>query len=134
MGVAERVCEQVGVDIAMVLTGVDTNYVKTPRRWETISIKSFIAYLGLLSSVFDVLCFAVLWWVVGANTQELAPLFQGGWFVFGTVSQVLVVHLIPTARIPFLQSRPATPLLVSTLPVTVLMVKRVYTARHGESL
>ncbi len=99
---------------------VDAEYVKRPRKWETDSIKSFIAYFGPLSSVFDIMCFAVLWWVIGANTQELAPLFQGGWFVFGTVSQVLVVHLIHTARIPFIQSRPAAPLLVSTVLVTVL--------------
>lgn len=99
---------------------VDPEYVEKPRRWETDSLKSFIAYFGPLSSVFDILCFAVLWWVVGANTPELAPVFQGGWFVFGTISQVLVVHLIRTSKVPFLQSWPARPLLASTLVVSAI--------------
>jgi Mg2+-importing ATPase len=96
---------------------VDQEYIKKPRKWETGSIKSFMAYMGPLSSVFDLLCFAVMWWVIGANTTELSPLFQAGWFVFGTVSQVLVIHMIRTAKVPFLQSSPSLPLLLSTLIV-----------------
>lgn len=101
---------------------VDREYVKRPRKWETRSIKSFMAFLGPLSSVFDILCFAVMWWAIGANTRELAPLFQCGWFVFGTVSQVLVIHMIRTAKIPFLQSRPSVPLFLSTFIVAAVAV------------
>jgi len=71
--------------------------------------------MGPLSSAFDLLCFAALWWALGANTPALSPLFQSGWFVFGTVSQVLIIHVIRTAKVPFLQSRPSAALLVSTL-------------------
>lgn len=99
---------------------VDKAYIKRPRKWETHSIKSFMAYMGPLSSVFDILCFAVMWWVIKANTVELSPLFQCGWFVFGTVSQVLVIHMIRTAKIPFLQSNPSMPLFLSTLIVAVV--------------
>lgn len=99
---------------------VDKEYIKKPHKWETHSIKSFMAYLGPLSSVFDILCFAVMWWVIRANTVELAPLFQCGWFVFGTVSQVLVIHMIRTAKIPFLQSNPSMPLFLSTFIVAVV--------------
>jgi len=53
---------------------------------------------------------------------ELSPLFQAGWFVFGTVSQVLVIHVIRTAKIPFLQSRPTAPLLISTALVAVISI------------
>lgn len=98
---------------------VDKEYLKKPRKWETGSIKSFMAFLGPVSSVFDILCFAVMWWAVGANKAELSPLFQCGWFVFGTVSQVLVIHMIRTAKIPFLQSKPSIPLLLSTFIVAV---------------
>ena len=98
---------------------IDKEYLEKPRRWETESIKSFMAYLGPLSSVFDILCFAIMWWVIGANTLELSPLFHAGWFVFGTVSQVLVIYTIRTAKIPFLQSWPSTPLLLSSLLVMV---------------
>ncbi len=103
--------------LGMPFDRVDEEYIKKPRKWETGSIKSFMAYLGPLSSVFDILCFAVLWWVLGAKTVEMSPLFQGGWFVFGTVSQILVIHLIRTARAPFVQSKPSAPLLLSTAVV-----------------
>lgn len=101
---------------------VDNEYIKKPRKWETHSIKSFMAYMGPLSSVFDILCFAVLWWVVGANNTELAPLFQCGWFVFGTVSQVLVIHIIRTGGVPFLQSKPSIPLIASSFIVVVVAI------------
>ncbi len=96
---------------------VDQEYMQKPRKWETRSIQSFMAYMGPLSSVFDLLCFAALWWGLGANRTALAPLFQSGWFVYGTVSQVLVIHMIRTAKLPFLQSKPSLPLVLSTVLV-----------------
>lgn len=101
---------------------VDEEYLKKPRKWETKSIQSFMAYMGPLSSVFDILCFAVMWWAMGANTVALSPLFQSGWFVFGTVSQVLVIHLIRTGKIPFLQSKPSMLLLLPTFLVAVVVL------------
>ena len=105
--------------MGMPFDRVDDEYIEKPRRWETQSIKSFMAFMGPLSSVFDILCFAVMWWLVGANTAELSPVFQAGWFVFGTASQVLVIHVIRTAKIPFLQSKPSIPLLISTAIVAI---------------
>jgi Mg2+-importing ATPase len=99
---------------------VDKEYLKKPRRWETGSIKSFMAFMGPLSSIFDILCFAVMWWAMKANRADLAPLFQCGWFVFGTVSQVLVIHMIRTAKIPFAQSKPSLMLLIPTLVVAAV--------------
>ncbi len=99
---------------------VDKEYIKKPRKWETESIKAFMAFLGPLSSIFDIICFAVMWWVIGANKVELSPLFQCGWFVFGTVSQVLVIHMIRTAKLPFLHSRPSMPLFLSTFIVALI--------------
>lgn len=99
---------------------VDKEYKLKPRRWETKSIKTFMAYMGPVSSIFDLLCFAILWWVIGANSPESAPLFQCGWFLFGTVSQVLVIHMIRTAKIPFIQSLASRPLLISTILVTLI--------------
>jgi magnesium-translocating P-type ATPase len=99
---------------------VDKEYLMKPRKWETKSIRSFMAFMGPLSSVFDILCFIIMWKLIGANTGELAPLFQCGWFVFGTVSQVLVIHMIRTVKVPFTQSRAAKPLLISTLIVAVV--------------
>lgn len=106
--------------LGMPFDNVDEEYVKKPRKWDVESIKNFMIYLGPLSSVFDIICFAVLWWVIGANTFELSPVFQSGWFVFGTISQVLVIHMIRTRKLPFIQSKPAAPLLLSTLIVTII--------------
>ncbi len=99
---------------------VDKEYLKKPHRWETKSIKSFMTFFGPLSSIFDILCYAVMWWAIGANKVELSPLFHCGWFVFGTISQVLVIHLIRTEKLPFVQSRPSMPLFFSTFIVVVL--------------
>ncbi len=96
---------------------IDSEYIKKPRKWETKSIKSFMLYLGPLSSIFDILCFGVMWWAIGANTMELSPLFQCGWFVFGTVSQVLVIYMIRTSKLPFIQSMPSMALFLPTLAV-----------------
>ncbi|NLC31770.1 MAG: magnesium-translocating P-type ATPase, partial [Clostridiales bacterium] len=101
---------------------VDQTYIRKPRRWETDSIKRFMLVMGPLSSIFDLLCFGILWWVLGANSIAKAPLFQAGWFVFGVVSQALVIYMIRTSRLPFIQSWPSWPLLVSTLLVSVVAV------------
>lgn len=107
---------------------VDKEYLMRPRKWETKSIKSFMAFMGPLSSVFDILCFVIMWRIIGANTVKLAPLFQCGWFVFGTVSQVLVIHMIRTAKIPFTQSKAAKPLLISTLVVAIIALVTAFSA------
>ncbi len=99
---------------------VDKEYLKKPHKWETKSIKSFMTFFGPLSSIFDILCYAVMWWAIGANKVELSPLFHCGWFVFGTISQVLVIHLIRTEKLPFVQSMPSMPLILSTFIVAVL--------------
>lgn len=99
---------------------VDKEYLKKPHKWETKSIKTFMGFFGPLSSIFDLLCFAVMWWAIGANRVELSPLFQCGWFLFGTISQVLVIHMIRTEKLPFVHSSASLPLLVSSCMVAVV--------------
>lgn len=99
---------------------VDKEYLKKPHKWETKSIKTFMGFFGPLSSIFDLLCFAVMWWAIGANRVELSPLFQCGWFLFGTISQVLVIHMIRTEKLPFVHSSASLPLLVSSCIVAVV--------------
>lgn len=101
------------------LDHVDDECLQAPRRWQAQSVRRFMLVLGPVSSIFDILTFAVLWWIIQANTMELAPLFQAGWFVFGTLSQVLVIHMIRTSKIPFLQSMPSGALLASSALVVV---------------
>ncbi len=113
--------------LGMPFDRVDKEYIKRPHKWETSSIKSFMAIMGPLSSVFDIACFAILWFVLGANSIQLAPLFHGGWFVFGTVSQVLVIYMIRTAKIPFIQSTPSLPLIISTVIVVIIAMLTGFT-------
>ncbi|MFW1935825.1 hypothetical protein ACG9ZK_21730, partial [Acinetobacter sp. ULE_I046] len=69
---------------------------------------------GPISSIFDMITFGLMWFVFSANTPEHQTLFQSGWFVVGLLTQTLIVHMIRTAQIPFIQSRAATPLLIMT--------------------
>src|SRR5262245_2937012 len=73
--------------------------------------------LGPCSSVFDVVTFWVMWHVFGANTLAEQSLFQSGWFVVGLLTQTLIVHMIRTERIPFIQSTAAPVVLATTAVV-----------------
>jgi len=106
--------------LGLPLDNVDKEYLKKPRKWSPRSITTFMVFAGITSSIFDILCFGVLWFIFGFHTPETIPLFWAGWFVFGALSQVLVIHVARTGRIPFLQSRPSIPLLVSTLSVAAI--------------
>ena len=63
-----------------------------------------MVFIGPISSVFDIVTFLVMWNVFGANTVEKQSLFQSGWFVVGLLTQTLIVHMIRTQHIPFIQS------------------------------
>jgi len=93
---------------------VDAELVAQPMQWKPQEIGRFMLYFGPISSVIDMACFAVMWWVLGANQPALQGLFQSGWFVVGLLTQTLVVHMIRTPKIPFVQSRAALPLIVAS--------------------
>ena len=71
-------------------------------------------FFGPISSIFDITTFALMWYVFDANTPDPQTLFQSGWFVVGLLTQTLIVHMIRTPKIPFLQSRAAMPVMVMT--------------------
>jgi Mg2+-importing ATPase len=102
---------------AIPFDGMDPDYVERPRRWRVGDIGRFMLFVGPISSVFDLTTFALLWFVLGANAVDRQSLFQSGWFVEGLLSQTLIIHMIRTARVPFLQSRAAAPLLLTTAAV-----------------
>jgi Mg2+-importing ATPase len=85
-----------------------------PQRWNSNDIGRFMLFFGPISSLFDIATFALMWFAFGANSVANQTLFQSGWFVEGLLSQTLIVHMIRTRKIPFLQSRAAWPLLVGT--------------------
>jgi Mg2+-importing ATPase len=98
---------------------MDEEFVKRPRQWEARSIATFMLCIGPISSLFDIVTFAVLWFVFGANTPAKQALFQSGWFVEGLLTQVLIVHTIRTEKIPFIQSTATWPVLLFTVLVIV---------------
>jgi Mg2+-importing ATPase len=63
-----------------------------------------------------------MWWVFAANTVESQRLFQSGWFVVGLLTQTLIVHMIRTPKLPFIESRAATPLLLMTVAIMLIGV------------
>ena len=100
--------------IAIPFDNVDEELLKKPQRWQPADVGRFMLFFGPISSIFDILTFCLMWYVFQANTPENQTLFQSGWFVVGLLTQTLIVHMIRTPKIPFLQSRAAMPLMVMT--------------------
>jgi len=94
---------------------VDPDWLSKPRRWDIGDLRRFILFIGPISSIFDYLTFFVLLRFFGG--AENPALFRAGWFVESIFTQSLIVHVIRTDRIPFLQSRASRPLTVATLAV-----------------
>lgn len=86
---------------------VDRDYLTKPRKWEASDIQRFMLYMGPPSSFFDYMTFGVLFWVFGANSVEHQAVFQTGWFLESLVTQTLIVQVLRTEKIPFIQSRPS---------------------------
>jgi Mg2+-importing ATPase len=103
--------------VAIPTDEVDPEQVARPRPWSINEITRFILVVGPCSSIFDYSTYLVMWFVFKANTPAHAALFQTGWFVESLLTQTLIIHIIRTNRIPFLQSRASTPLLLSSLAV-----------------
>jgi P-type Mg2+ transporter len=93
---------------------MDKEYLRKPRRWDAKGIGRFMIRVGPVSSIFDITTFLLMWYVFQANTDAEQSLFQSGWFVEGLLSQTLIVHMIRTRKIPFIQSRATAPVLVMT--------------------
>jgi P-type Mg2+ transporter len=96
---------------------VDQDFLKVPRKWDAGGIARFMVFIGPISSIFDVVTFWLMWHVFGANTVEQQSLFQSGWFVVGLLTQTLIVHMIRTQHIPFIQSRAAWPVILLTASI-----------------
>jgi P-type Mg2+ transporter len=99
---------------------VDPELVAKPLKWHPADIGRFMLFFGPISSIFDIATFALMWWVFDANVVARQTLFQSGWFVVGLLTQTLVVHLIRTPKLPFIDSTAATPLLVMTAVIIVI--------------
>ncbi len=106
---------------------VDADYLTKPRQWRLPQLRRFMLIVGPVSSLFDYVTFAVMWFVFDANTPERQSLFQTGWFVESLLTQTLIVHIIRTSHIPFLQSNPAPLMALITLVVMALGIAIPFT-------
>jgi Mg2+-importing ATPase len=96
---------------------VDNEQVTRPRPWNIGEIKRFILLIGPISSIFDYTTFFVMLWVFNCWDPAHASLFQTGWFIESLMTQTLIIHVIRTNRIPFLQSRASWLLTLTTISI-----------------
>lgn len=107
--------------ISIPWDNMDDDYLRVPRKWDASGIGKFMLWIGPVSSVFDIATFLVMWFIFGCNTASnpsLVALFNAGWFIESLLSQTLIIHLIRTPKIPFIQSRAAVPVVALT---TIIM-------------
>ena len=107
---------------------MDPEFLRKPRRWDASDLKRFMIYIGPISSIFDIVTYLVMWHVFGCNSPEHQSLFQSGWFIEGLLSQTLIVHMIRTRKIPFIQSRATWPVIGMTTLVMVIGIVIPFTS------
>ena len=103
---------------AIPTDSVDPEYLAAPRRWDIGNIFKFMICIGPISSIFDYATFALMIFVFGSWTNP--SLFQTGWFVESLLTQTLIIHVIRTARIPFIESRASAALTATSLAVAAV--------------
>ena len=107
--------------LTLPFDNVDPEALKKPRKWSMQAIKQFMVHMGPLSSCFDLIVFATLWFVFNLRTPD-AALFQTIWFSYGIVSNLFGLHVIRTSKMPFVQSNAAKPVYMSSIIVSLVAV------------
>jgi len=108
--------------IAIPFDNVDQEMVRQPLQWNPTDIGRFMVFFGPISSIFDILTYGLMWFVFSANTVDQQSLFQTGWFVVGLLTQTLIVHMIRSPKLPFVESRASWPLMVMTIIIMTIGV------------
>ena len=101
---------------------MDSDYLALPRKWNSVGIGKFMLYIGPISSIFDYVTFAVMFFTFKANSPAHQALFQSGWFIEGLLSQTLIVHMIRTRKIPFIQSWATAPVVALTSAIMAIAI------------
>jgi Mg2+-importing ATPase len=108
---------------------VDAEYLAAPRKWDIGNIEKFMLMIGPISSIFDYATFTLMLLVFDA--WDKPSLFQTGWFVESLLTQTLIIHIIRTSKIPFLQSRASTQLIATTIIVCMIAIALPYSPLAG---
>ena len=107
--------------LTLPFDNVDIDSLKKPKKWSISAIRRFMIFMGPLSSAFDLIVFAMLWFVFKLGPADSA-LFQTIWFSYGIVSNLFGMHIIRTAKIPFVQSHASKPVYMSSIIVSLLAI------------
>lgn len=99
---------------------MDKEFLIKPRKWSAANIGHFMLFIGPVSSLFDIATYLFLWFVFGATTVAQQSFFQSGWFIEGLLSQTLIIHMIRTEKIPFIESRATTPVILLTTAIMAI--------------
>ncbi len=103
---------------------VDEEYLQRPQKLSIKSLKQFMLFMGPVSSILDIVIFICLWFVFGVRE---ATLFQTIWFAYGNVENLFGMHMIRTAKIPFVQSNASKMVYASSILLAIVTVVLPYT-------
>ena len=129
--------------IALPFDNVDKEFLKEPHIWEAKSIMRFMAWIGPISSVFDILTYILLYFIIvpmilGHGYVHGSPeavafiiIFQTGWFIESMWSQTMVIHMLRSPKLPFIQSHPALSVVVTTLFAAFFVTSLPYSPLAG---
>jgi P-type Mg2+ transporter len=96
---------------------VDSDWLIKPRKWAIGELQKFILLIGPISSIFDYITFYIMWFVFHCKNNP--ALFHTGWFVESLFTQTLIIHVIRTNKIPFIQSRASWPLIMTSVIIVI---------------
>lgn len=126
--------------ISMPWDNVDDEYIKKPRKWDASSISRFMTHIGPISSLFDITTYLIMFFIIcpsvmGGSYNTLSSeqqagfmmLFNAGWFVESLWSQTIVIHMIRTEKVPFLESNASPLVFLSTTAAIVLGTLLIFT-------
>ncbi len=108
--------------ISLPLDKVDKEYLTKPRTWNIKFLEKFMIFVGPISSIFDFATFAIMFFVFNATTAASASVFQTGWFIESMVTQILIMFVIRTNKIPFLESRPNKFFVLSSIFIILIAI------------
>ena len=108
---------------------LDAEYLAVPRRWDLGNISKFVFLIGPISSIFDYVTFFMMLTLFAA--WDKPALFQTGWFVESLLTQTLIIHIIRTAKVPFLESRASAPVIATSLIIAAVGIILPFTWLGG---
>lgn len=112
--------------LTLPFDNVDDEHLNKPKQWNTNSLKRFMLIMGPLSTVFDMIVFALMWFGFNLRSNNIA-LFQTIWFTYSIVSNLLGMHIIRTNKRPFIDSHASRSVYISSISISILAIFVPYT-------